>query len=186
MREKGMRGEVVLYTDLPVAECVRRLSASGWAGEVSPDRWQPTATDRDMFRLINGHQFWLVTRDVHLAPGSARALGARFHGTLVPAGRGTRIAGDDGRRPGRPLLLLAVLVGGTLLLQLTGMLTSGTGGAAPADPLPINPTTVAVFLTLAGFLLALTRVVSRWSPDSPQAHFISFLEQVLEARPPDG
>ncbi len=118
---------VVLYTDLPPEECIRRLSASGWAGEAKPHRWQPAATDRDMFRLLDGHRFWLVTRDVHLGPASVRALGPRFHGTLVADGRGTRITGDDGRRPGRPLLLLAVLVGGTLLLQLVGLLTGGSG-----------------------------------------------------------
>lgn len=186
MREKGMGGKVVLYTDLPIDECVRRLSASGWAGEARPDRWQPTATDRDLFRLLDGQRFQLVTRDVHLAPGSARALGARFHGTLTPDGRGTRITGDDGRRPGRPLLLLAVLIGGTLLLQFTDLLTRGAGGVAPDDLIPISLTSVAVYLVLAGVLLALTRLVSRWSPDPLHTYFVEFLEQALEARPPDG
>lgn len=182
---------ITLDTDLPPDECARRLRASGWAGTDQPGQWRPTATDRDLFRRLEGHRFWLATRDVHLGPGAARALGLRFHGTLLPHGRGTRIVDDDGRRPGRPLLLLAVLIGGALLIQLARAWTGSTGPAAPGGTAPValslrtSLTTIALCATLAGLLLTLARVTSRRAPAPPSARFTAFLITTLEARPAD-
>ncbi len=181
---------LTLDSDLTPDECARRLSASGWAGEPRPTAWQPTATDRDLFRRVDGHRFWLATRDAHLGPATARALGLPFRGTLRPHGRGTRITGDDGRRPGQPLLPLAVLIAGTLAVQLARALTGGTGPATPGDATPVaislhtSLASIALCAALAGLVLAVARVTARRSPEPPGARFTAFLIATLEARPP--
>ncbi len=132
---------LTLYTDLDTEECIRRLSASGWAGKPKPRSWQPTAMDRDIFRRVTGATFQLDSRAADFpAPASS---GGRFHfpqyfhGTLTPERHGTRITGYYGASPRDKwdmIVWVTFGIGVVMILPRWRMRTTGAAGAICPGP----------------------------------------------------
>ena len=179
---------LTLYTDLGTEECIRRLSASGWAGRPKPRSWQATATDRDIFRRVTGATFQLDSRAADFpAPASS---GGRFHfpqyfhGTLTPERHGTRITGYYGASPRDKRDMIVWTIPGIVLVTILAALENAYDwrgrGSMPWPAFIIMM--VIVSALVYGFVWIINRPGKRGNT-AQEDYFAGFLAEALEARP---
>ncbi len=172
---------VMLYTDLPTEECIRRLSASGWAGEVKPHRRQPTATDPNILRTVTGSEFQLWPRSWQSVAGQRHSFPRNFYGRVRPCGRGTLITGYYGtsRRLQLGILLGSVL--GFLALTIADALSDLRFGGAD-EWARLTLTTALCAAVVGGLYLAMDRLTTTRAAEQ-EGQFADHLAAALEARP---
>ena len=171
--------EVERYTDLSVEECVRRLSASGWAGDPAARRWRPTAADSNLLRKVHGERFWLRSRS-WVAYWGEWELGFgpwQFSGQLQPCGGGTRVTGR----------YVPTALGGLVIVLFIAMVLGAVWGTVRAA---LTAGIVeALQLVLVAVVLGAVLATRFWlgAPYRRRAaeYYLHFLERTLEAREVD-
>ncbi len=175
---------VTLYSNLHIDDCLTRLASSGWAGRDEPGEWRPTATDRDLFRKVEGRTFQLLPRkgEYFGQRWYARPFAPRFVGTLAPEGRGTRITGEYRTQLARPLATIGAIFAVALLLGLVNpLLTQGWQGISASGLPRSGLTALALYAGIVGVLVIAERKLSG-DPAQAMARCTRYLEGVLDAR----
>ncbi len=174
---------IALYTDLPVDDCLRRLSASGWTGAAKPRRWQPTATDPNLLRLVKGRTFQLWPRSWKFVQGYQSPFPQYFHGRLQPHGRGTLVRGYYGAsRHTKIGLTLGSFLGFLVLASLDNRYDLRGNGTAPW------PSLLIVVTVVSALVFGLYWALDWWGRSQAaecEAYFVDFLARALAARPLD-
>ncbi len=173
----GLRA--TLHTELGPDECLRRLGASGWAGERAPGKWRPVPTDRGLFRRLAGQTIHLLPRESATGElGHAATFVPRFIGTISPHGVGARIDCRYGTQLAKPLIALGVaILAGTLLAASTERERYGTALSVLQLLVPVG----LVYLLLVFAFVFLGQIATRTS-DETMARAIRFLEETLDAQ----
>lgn len=161
---------VVLHSDLPREECLRRLVASTDAGERTIFSLSGYKGSKPLLLKVNGDQFVLWKRRYY-----RNDFSPYFFGTLSPDNQGTRLEGNfDMNRWVK--IFMRFWIGFVILIALP-LWSAALKGTIQGDPkvavlVPIGMLLFGIFLPNVG----------RWIGRGEERFIKNFLETTLETR----